>query len=127
MCIRDRTYTTQDEDGTRTLLLSEFTANSDHTEWNDERVILAVEQESHLHYGGAVRFGPDGMLYMGFGDDGFLVPGDTRRQEAQNPLTSSPSLCQQASARRTLSRWGSPRGYCLYREITFEFSFFLAD
>jgi len=81
------TYTTQDEDGTRTLFLSEFTANSDHTEWNDERVILAVEQESRLHYGGAVRFGPDGMLYMGFGDDGLLVPGDTRREEAQNPRT----------------------------------------
>jgi hypothetical protein len=37
----------------------------------EERVVLAVPQPSTTnHKGGTIAFGPDGMLYMGFGDGG---------------------------------------------------------
>ena len=35
-----------------------------------ERVILQVRQPSDMHNGGQLEFGPDGYLYIGFGDGG---------------------------------------------------------
>lgn len=47
------------------------------------REILVVDHpDSMQHHGGALAFGPDGMLYIGFGDGGGL--GDPRGN-AQNP------------------------------------------
>lgn len=36
----------------------------------DELVILNLPQPREFHQGGAIRFGPDGMLYLGLGDNG---------------------------------------------------------
>ena len=79
------TYTTQDDKENKTLFLSEFTTSEDHLEWSNEKIILAHPRESELHYGGSLRFAPDGTLFMGFGDDSSNVLDDPRRQEAQNP------------------------------------------
>jgi len=81
------TYSLKDEDENRTLYLSEFTTGENHKEWGNEKVILSYDQQSDLHYGGSLRFAPDGKLFMGFGDDGSYIPNDVRRWEAQDPRT----------------------------------------
>jgi glucose/arabinose dehydrogenase len=50
-----------------------------------ERVLMRVPQEREFHKGGAVEFGPDGLLYFGLGDDG--TGGN-----AQNPSTPKGKL-----------------------------------
>ncbi|HCP47226.1 MAG TPA: hypothetical protein DIU15_14380, partial [Deltaproteobacteria bacterium] len=47
----------------------------------DPKVILAVPQPQEGHNAGAVRFGPDGMLYQAFGDGGFQRDPHRRGQD----------------------------------------------
>lgn len=53
---------------------------------DSELVILSVPQSTERHNGGAVRFGPDGMLYLSIGSDGPSPDRDFRvvAQEIDN-------------------------------------------
>ncbi len=49
----------------------------------DEEVLLTLAQPHHAHNGGELLFGPDGMLYVSFGDGGDQQ-GPTRAQSLSN-------------------------------------------
>lgn len=50
--------------------LARFTVTDGYADIQSQLVLLDVPQPSQWHNGGAIRFGPDGMLYLGFGDSG---------------------------------------------------------
>ncbi len=50
--------------------ISRFTASGDAADPRSEKRILAVKQPYANHNGGAVKFGPDGYLYIALGDGG---------------------------------------------------------
>lgn len=63
---------TAHEDGDLVSRISEFrsTNGGESLDPDSERVLLTVEQPASNHNGGHLAFGPDGLLYAGFGDGG---------------------------------------------------------
>ena len=53
-----------------------------------EQVILEVDQDFDNHNGGDIAFGPDGYLYIGFGDGGSGGDPNNRAQDTTNLLGS---------------------------------------
>ena len=53
-------------------VVSEFTlsATEEKVQENSEKVIIAADKPDGNHNGGSVQFGPDGYLYISFGDGG---------------------------------------------------------
>ena len=68
----------------RRTVLSRFAVIDDAADPASELVVLKLAQPFGNHNGGAVRFGPDGMLYLSFGDGG--LAGDPRGN-GQDPST----------------------------------------
>ncbi len=73
-------YTNEDRD----VVASSFTWDGSHFDPASEQVILTVPQPHKYHQGGGMLFGPQGYLWMSFGDGGGI--GDPYRN-GQNPET----------------------------------------
>ncbi len=60
----------QKSDNTEVLAEYTLTAGSDQVDPNSGRIILSLEDPEGNHNGGCIAFGPDGYLYISFGDGG---------------------------------------------------------
>ena len=68
-------YTTRVDDNKESARISRFKVVNGSAERNSELIILEIQipipahgRRGDIHYGGALRFGPDRMLYLGIGD-----------------------------------------------------------
>jgi len=70
-----------------TTHISRFTARDPHrTDADSELVVLTIDQPFANHNGGCLRFGPDGMLYIGMGDGGAAHDPYDHGQNLSTPL-----------------------------------------
>ncbi len=88
-------------------VISRFTVSSDglSVDPDSEEVILTVPQPSANHNGGGIAFGPDGYLYIGFGDGGGAGDEDGNAQNTHNLLG--------AMLRIDVSRSGGGKAYAI--------------
>ncbi len=52
------------------VVIARFTIGTTSADWDDREILLTIKQPYGNHNGGCIRFGPDGMLYIGVGDGG---------------------------------------------------------
>ena len=86
------------------LVLSEFQGKGTQARADSERVLMEIAKSSAQHQAGGIRFGPDGMLYMGVGDA-------KEPDSAQNPRSYYGKILRIDPLARTGSLpYGIPKG-----------------
>ncbi len=70
----------------RHVVVARFTVppGSNQADPGSERVILSQPHPRDIHFGGTLRFGPDGFLYIGLGDGGSDMDEENN---AQDPMS----------------------------------------
>jgi glucose/arabinose dehydrogenase len=65
-------YTDDDDGNTTNSILARYqvSGNPDVADGGSAEILLTLFQPASNHNGGHIEFGPDGMLYLGFGDGG---------------------------------------------------------
>ena len=130
-------YTHAPAGGPITSRIASFTLSNDNLTLDpaSEKILLSVQQPETNHNGGNIAFGPDGYLYIGFGDGGGggdahepngngqtlttllgkllridVSPGDRYDIPADNPFASNPQCSPQttraAAACPEIYAWG---------------------
>ncbi|MFM8385920.1 MAG: PQQ-dependent sugar dehydrogenase [Planctomycetia bacterium] len=69
-------------DGAFKLVVAEYRMANGACDVGSERIVIEVPKTRFIHQAGGLAFGPDGMLYVGVGDDGAKNDKDGN---AQNP------------------------------------------
>ena len=85
--------------------IDEFTMNDDSVDTGTRRNVLALQQPFANHNGGNVVFGPDGYLWIGFGDGG--SQGDPRNN-GQNVNALLGSILRIDPSSRANGEYGVP-------------------
>ena len=87
--------------------ISEFRVSGDPDVLDpaSERVLLDIDQPAGNHNGGMIAFGPDGMLYAGFGDGG---ASNDRFRNGQDPTTLLGTILRLDVDRRDGDAYGVP-------------------
>ena len=67
-------------------IISRFKTDSLTINPNSEKIILKMKQPYSNHNGGSIAFGPDGYLYIGFGDGGSAGDPENNAQNLNNYL-----------------------------------------
>ena len=67
-------------------IISRFKTDSFTINPNSEKIILKIKQPYSNHNGGSIAFGPDGYLYIGFGDGGSAGDPENNAQNLNNYL-----------------------------------------
>jgi len=76
-------YTRKSDGSTVIARYSVDSTDENKGDFNSEKVLLVVSQPFTNHNAGDLEFGPDGYLYIGFGDGG---SGNDPQNRAQNPM-----------------------------------------
>lgn len=77
-------YNNKPKDGESTISRFKMAKDGGAIDPKSEKVILTQEQPAANHNGGSIVFGPDGYLYIGFGDGGRW---NDQFENGQNPQT----------------------------------------
>jgi glucose/arabinose dehydrogenase len=79
-------YTRQPDGATVIAEYRRGAADADRADPGSERILLTIPQPFSNHNGGALRFGPDGFLYIGTGDGGAANDPGNRAQDTRELL-----------------------------------------
>lgn len=80
-------YSAKEDGGTRIVEYRASASDPDVADAGSARLVLRQDQPEANHNGGAIRFGPDGLLYIGLGDGGGGGDQHGRRGNGQSLST----------------------------------------